>query len=269
MQTAAKRLTRLRAIHRKMTFATFERTIYYRPGWKREYYGGKAHVRPSWTMVTHRLPISSRQQPDVKGIRPVKPEDAAALCDVFLDAFRVAPEYADYPMAKFRQKASEYVAGYFDEVRGKPSSTSRVIVRKGAILVAALIKERDGKGPLLDCVFTRPDQFRKGLATAVTTAAVNELAKRGYNDLRSYALLANEPSLVWHARFGFEELPDSFVAQARCFSAKHERDRLKRFGLLTAEADTRLTATMEYWWTEVQRIDKLPLDQRHAILDDS
>jgi hypothetical protein len=35
---------RLRAIRRKMTFETFERTVPIRPGWKREYYGGMSHV---------------------------------------------------------------------------------------------------------------------------------------------------------------------------------------------------------------------------------
>jgi GNAT superfamily N-acetyltransferase len=268
MRAPAEQLTRLRAIHRKMSFETFERTVPIRPGWKREYYGGKAHVRPSWTTVTYRLVIALRPAPAIKGLRPVRSEDEPALYDAFLDAFRVAPEYADYPMAKYRTQARKYVAGYFADVRGNPSPASRVVLRRGVVLAAALVKERDGKCPLLDCVFTRPGSSRRGLATAVTAAAVNDLSARGYNELRSSALLANEPSLAWHARFGFEELPDSFVAQARCFSAKYELARLKRLGRLTAEAEMRLAATMEHWWAEVQRIDKLPVAERHAILDD-
>jgi ribosomal protein S18 acetylase RimI-like enzyme len=253
---------RVRAIRRKMSFETFERTIPVRPGWKREYYGGIARVRPSWTMVTFELDVAPLPVPPIRGLRPIEPNDAAELIPAFLDAFRFAPEYAAYTMKDFRAKATEYVNGFFGDIRGTWSRASTVVVRRGQIAAAALIKDRKPKAPLLDCLFVRPPYFRRGLATAVTTRAVNEMAAAGFTKLRSSALLANEASLAWHDSFGFRELPDVFVAQARYFSAAYERERLEKFVRLTAAERVRLTALVERWEAEWKRLEELPIEHR-------
>src|SRR5688572_5655489 len=95
---------RVRAIRRKMSFGTFERTIPVRPGWKREYYGGMARVRPSWTRVKYELDLAARRSGQVRGLRPVAEDDAGELLDAFLDSFRFAPDYAAYSMRQFRAK---------------------------------------------------------------------------------------------------------------------------------------------------------------------
>lgn len=259
---------RLRAVHRAMSFETFERTIPARPGWKREYYDGKAHVRPSWTTVTYTLTLSPRPAPAVKGLRAPAAADEPALRDAFLDSFRYAPEYADYPMAAYRRKAAEYVRGFYGDVRGRASAASAVIVRGGRVLAAALVKEREGRLPLLDCLFVRPDQFRRGLARAVATAAVNQLAAAGYTELRSNAMLANEASQAWHAAFGFRELPDLMVAQARGFCARYELERREKLGILSEPERERLAATAEYWWAEAQRLYRLPGKEAFPLLND-
>jgi Acetyltransferase (GNAT) family len=250
---------RVRAIRRRMSFQTFQRTVPVRPGWKREYYGGMARVRPSWTQVTFELDLALRPVPRVRGLRAVSPADAAELLESFLDSFRFAPDYADYPMRKFRSRAAEYVKGFFGSVRGAWSSASAVAVRDRRIAAAVLIKDRTPKSPLLDCLFVRPGYFRNGLATAVATRAVNELTAAGFTTLRSYSMLANESSLAWHTAFGFRELPDLFVAQARCFSAHYELERLVEFGRLTEEERKRLTALAEQWDAVVRRLDDLPI----------
>lgn len=259
---------RLRAIRRKISFESFERTIPVRPGWKREYYGGMARVRPSWTKVTFELDLAPRPVHTVRGLRPVAPGDAPGLIAAFLDSFRFAPEYADYPMRGFRAKAAEYVKGFFGDVRGAWSPASTVAVRGGHVVAAALIKDRTPKPPLLDCVFVRPACFRHGLATAVAARAVNDLAATRFTTLRSSAMLANEASIDWHTAFGFRELPDLFVAQARYHCALHERERLAEIGRLTTEDRERLTGVAEQWRAEVQRLYDEPSIDRYPGLDD-
>jgi len=259
---------RVRALRKKMSFEKFERTVPVRPGWKREYYGGLARVRPSWTRVTYELDIAPRPTPLVRGLRSVASDDAGELQAAFLDSFRFAPEYADYDMRGFRAKAAEFIKGFFGDVRGVWSSASTVVVRNRAIVAAALIKDRSPKIPLVDCLFVRPDYFRQGLATAVAARAVNELAAAGFTTLRSYAMLANDTSIAWHTAFGFRELPDLFVAQARCYSALYERERLEEIGQLTSHERERLSAIADRWKTEIRRLQDLPVADRFSGLDD-
>ncbi len=263
------RIERLRSIRRKMSLETFERTIPIRPGWKREYFDGRAYVRPSWTMVRFDLPLVPRQAGKrVHGLRPLNRGDAPAIETAFIDSFRFAPEYADYTMARFRRRAADYVAGFFGDTRGRPSDSSAVVVRGGRVVAAAMVKVAGSRCPLLDCVFVRPDHFRLGLASTVTTAAVNHLAAEGHRELNSYAMLANEASLAWHAAIGFRERPDLFVAQARCFSASHELKRREKLGVLSEAERARLTALADRWWAELQRIQELPPVERYSRLDD-
>jgi ribosomal protein S18 acetylase RimI-like enzyme len=251
-----------------MSFETFERTIPIRPGWKREYYGGMARVRPSWTTVTFELELVQRPERRVRGLRPVVPEDAPELVDAFLDSFRFAPEYAAYSMRDYRAKAAEFVTAFFGDVRGTWSPASAVVVQDGRIAAAALLKEPTPKPPLLDCLLVRPAYFRRGLATAVAIRAMNELAVAGFTILRSFAMLANEASLAWHTAFGFRELPNLFVAQARYFSAAYERERLQKLGRLTDADRERLTAEVDRWRAEWKLLEDQPVAIRFAGLDD-
>jgi GNAT superfamily N-acetyltransferase len=162
------------------------------------------------------------------------------------------PEYVGYTMAKFRQAAERYLAGYFGDVRGQPSAASVVAEVRGEIIGAALVKERP-KGPLLDCVFVRPDCGRKGWASALTAHAVNGLVHRGATVLYSGAMLANPPSLAWHARFGFRELPCLWVAQARAGHYAHEVRRLKHLGRPAVEVGE-VETLAEHWWAESGRL---------------
>lgn len=259
---------RLRAIRRKMSFETLERTVPFRPGWKREYYGGMARVRPSWTTVTFEIDLGVCEAPRIRGLRPAAPDDATEMIAAFLDSFRFAPEYADYPMRGFRRKAAEYVKGFFGDIRGTWSRCSTVVVRGGSIAAAALIKDRTPKPPLLDCIFVRPRYFRQRLASAVAAYAVNELAAAGFKTLRSSAMLANEASVAWHTAFGFRELPDLFVAQARCYSAHYELERLAEIDRLTDNDRERLTGLAEKWWVEVRRLEEEPIAGRLPALED-
>ncbi|MGL6096583.1 MAG: GNAT family N-acetyltransferase [Fimbriiglobus sp.] len=260
----SKQPYRLRPIRRKMSFETFERTVPWRPGWKREYYGGRAHVRPSWSTVTFVLELSEREPVSVPAVRDVTPADRPELLSAFLDAFRYAPEYCGYPMAAYRKRAREYFDGFFGDARGQPSPTSTLIINDGRVVAAALVKEDVGRQPLLDCLFVRPDVFRRGLGTAAAAVAVNRLIAAGYRELKSFAMLANVESLAWHEKFGFRERPDLWVAQARCFSTRHELERREKLGDLTDDERTRMTAYADHWGAECERLHDMPFPERYA-----
>jgi GNAT superfamily N-acetyltransferase len=238
-----------------MSFASFER-LPYRLGWKHEYYGGKAHITPSYLTVQFLLELTPRQGIDRRGIRPVTPQDAEALVEPFLAAFALAPEYADYPAARFRQTAAEYLAGFFGDVRGRWSPAS-VVAQVGRRMVGAALAKSRPQDPLLDCIFVRPEYARHGWATALTDRVVQGLRAQGETQLRSYVLLANAPSLAWHQGYGFRELPDLWVAshRARVYSYELERHRQRRD---LADTDlAALEALVARCWDEVRRLEEL------------
>jgi GNAT superfamily N-acetyltransferase len=261
-------MKRLRAVRRKMSWAAFER-LPHRLGWKHEYWDGMARLRPSWSYVTYELELAPRVPGRRRGIRPVCLADQSALRQPFLEAFALAPEYVGYPMAKFREAADKYLVGYFGDVRGEPSPVSVVAEVRGEIIGAALVKER-AKGPLLDCIYVRPDHGRKGWATALAAHAVNGLLRRGATVLYSGALLANPVSLAWHARLGFRERPDLWIARARwrhCYSELKRRDTI---GDLTPEerADfERQIAVYEAGARRLEARERQDFRSAHPLLD--
>ena len=244
-------IRRLRAIHRKMSFAAFER-LPHRIGWKHEYYGGKAHIRPAHLSVTLVLDLSPRTGRRRAGMRPIMPDDARALAKPFLAAFAQAPEYVGYPARVFRRKATEYFAGFFGEVRGKWSPASVVAEVSGEIIGAALVKQRE-QGPLLDCLFVHPWHGRQGWAAALVTRVVRALLAEGASKLESHVHLANDASLAWHQRFGFREVPDFWIASYRARFYAHELERRKD---LSEAERAQLGQLADYWWAETHRLDQ-------------
>lgn len=264
----AEMLKRLRRICRRMSFQTFE-NLPHRLGWKHEYWDGIARLRPNSTTVTFELDISPRTVFLRRGVRPVTPDDAAVLSDAFLAAFALAPEYVGYPLQAFRKQAREYMARFFGPQRGEWSPASRLAVIDGRVAAASLLR-KTRRRMLLDCVFVRPGFARRGLATALTSEAVNVLHRCGERILRSHVMLANPESLAWHRAFGFRELPDQSVAQGYYNHYAWEYERLQRIGAAEVQVST-ARERMEYWWGEVQRIWDLVCNGvpiRSPILDD-
>jgi hypothetical protein len=112
-------------------------------------------------------------------------------------------------------------------------------------------------GPLLDCIFVRPECARQGLATALATRLVNSLVQAGESQLSSCAMLANEPSLAWHHRFGFREVADVWVASCRGRFYEHELERHRELDDLSAAQWAMLTELAAHWRAEVERLAKL------------
>jgi GNAT superfamily N-acetyltransferase len=254
-RTTLKKTEPMRPLHRRMSFAAFER-IPRRPGWKHEYYGGRAHITPSHTTVSFWLDLAPREAESQSGIRSVMPEDADALLPPFLDAFRETPEYAGYRAAVFKNSAKKYIAGFFGKVRGQWSPVSVVMEKNAEIIAAALVK-RSRTLPLLDCLFVCPGHTRKALATRLVNHVVNRLRDLGETQLLSYVLLANEPSMAWHHHFGFHEVPDLWIATSRWHACAHQLERHQDFKDLPEAELANLAERTAYWRAEVDRLTEL------------
>jgi GNAT superfamily N-acetyltransferase len=249
------RLKRLRAIHRRMSFATFER-IPRRPGWKHEYYGGMAHIRPATVMVTFRLDLDRGKAVRRPGLRAVDPADAAALEAPFLAAFAAAPEYANYDARRFRKAAAEYFCRFFGDERAVWFPGSVVASIGGTPVGAALVKLGES-GPLLDCLFVHPNYERRGLATAMVARLVQALRRGDARQMLSHAMLANEASLQWHHRFGFVEVPDLRVASYRRLCYEHEVERHRSLNDIPEAELAELTKAAAQCRAEVRRLEEM------------
>ena len=208
-------ISRDRAIHRRMTLEQFEQSIPFRLGWNREYYGGKSHVRPSWTCVHFHCDISPAPIPRMKSYRTPKRGDAEDMALCFFDSFRYSPQYAEYPMSGYRRKTVEYIRNFYGDVRGVIHPASTIVVSGHRIVAAVLIKVENGKLPLIDCVFTSPSHMRKGLAQYAARRAFAILARDGFCKVRSSVMLANEKSIQWHLSVGFQELRNEMQMEMR------------------------------------------------------
>jgi hypothetical protein len=91
----------------------------------------------------------------------------------------------------------------------------------------------------------------------MVSRVVNELVKSGENGLLSYVLLANGPSLAWHHRFGFREVPDLWVASARSRFYHGELDRLGQGHVPTKKEWEEFRRLANYWEAEVKRLEEL------------
>jgi hypothetical protein len=85
-------------------------------------------------------------------------------------------------------------------------------------------------------------------------AAFAALTERGEQDVRSYALLANDVSIAWHLRFGFAERPNIMVTQSRMMAVGHELHRRRKCGILTTDDGAALKADYDRLRNEYHRL---------------
>lgn len=239
----------------------------HRLGWKNEYYGGKVHITPAHTaIVSMRLELA-RQEEDADRaafLRPVHNEDEIPLIRLFQAAFRLSVEYADYSHRALRKEAARSIHGFFGQDRAGWPSASRVAVVEGRILAAAMVAA-GSKNPILQPLFVHPRHQHQGWATALMKAVVNRLLDLGGVRLYSRCHLGNAPSLQWHAKFGFEELPDVWVAAHRARHYHCEMQRHERLGDLECEELNRLRQEEQWWWDEWRRLIALEKEDYAAV----
>jgi hypothetical protein len=114
----------------------------------------------------------------------------------------------------------------------------------------------------VDALFVRPAWRRRGLAGALVGRAVNALLAEGERLLYSGYRLGNEPSRLWHVRFGFEELPDVGVAGHRAAVYDAEWRRQRRLGGLGARELEELERLAACWHNEWLRLQSAAEGER-------
>lgn len=268
----------MRSQHISMTWEKFER-MPRKLGWKYEYWDGQAHISPGYRIVTTIVEIKPRPVRFVQlkshcRIRAVDRDDEAQLISAYFAAFRDAIEYCDWKSSKIAAAAKKDIQDFFAGKRGNPLPASRVAVAsqsksplppfdKGgksgeeSVVGAALIVEKGNGQPLLDMLFVIPEWQRKGLGTALVSAAINELYRAGMKTLESRYLLGNEASQDWHHKFGFVDEPDLFLAELYYRHARYELWRREKIGNLTEAEREALSSEVNRWKVRVDELERI------------
>lgn len=202
-------------------------------GWRYEYADGWAEIRPRHLAVKLTAPVTPRSIPDVGcRIRAVTPADRRALVTAFCDGFGDTVEYCDRTRPQIRFAAEDAVATFFAGKRGSFHPASRVAVpfdNPRTIAGAALVVQKPC-GPFLDMLFIRTRRRQHGLGTALVGTVMNALLIEGAAHFGSAYNVANHPSIAWHHKFGFAEVPDLFITRSRAQLARHELWRRQQIG---------------------------------------
>jgi GNAT superfamily N-acetyltransferase len=208
----------MRSRHLPMTWEAFE-LMPRKLGWKHEYWDGQAHISPSWQSVMVTCSVQPRPVQAACTIRPVAASDESHLITAYIEAFRDTFDFCDWELDKIRTAARDDIRKLLSGQRRPLLTASRVAgetrAEAGAtkLIGAALITEGGEEPPLLDILFVVPHWCGKGIATALVSAACNELQATRVKTLDSRYLLGNEESRAWHQKFGFTEKPDLLLAR--------------------------------------------------------
>lgn len=232
-----------------MTLDAFHR-LPRRPGWKHEYWGGRAYIQPRPSVALARAPVVSRPLcvPDGFRLRPAAPGDAPLLVHAFFDAFRDSIDYWGYPLVRIRADSQQSIETCFAGRRGAfhPASCLALAPTGRSVAGAALVVE-DADGPNLDLLFVRPRWRLRGLAVALVQSIMNALHEAGETHLGGGYNVANDASAALHRRLGFEELPDLSRVQDELHCARHELRRREQGGDLTDAERQELAQRVAHW----------------------
>jgi len=231
-------------------------------GWKYEYWDGQAHITPRAQLVTVTVELKARRAHCGAALRGVDERDEEELASLYLAAFRDTVEYCDWESPKIAASARQNIRSFFAGRRGEPLPASRVAVgaeRGGAgrLVGAALVVGSEESPPLLDMLFVAPEWQRRGMGTALVSAAINDLRGAGKQILESRYLLANEESKAWHRKFGFVEEQDLFLARLYYRHAAHELERRELIGDLPEEEHRTLTLEVDRRRAEADRLEAI------------
>ena len=237
----------------------------FHPGWKVEYFDGAAVFQPRENCAYGTLPVPPPREPELSGLafRAPDPLDAPALIALFRAAFSDTPEYAGWPDDSFDAEVEKVVADFFSGKRGPVSDATRLAIRTGAgsddgaLIGAAFVVEHEGRAALLDVLMIAPPDQRQGIARALATAVLAQLARTGREQLISRWHLANEASTAWHHHLGFREEPDLFNAKLYLRAAEQEIWRLEKLGQLPDSHRAELVRTQQHWQHEIARLETL------------
>lgn len=245
----------MKIFRRRMTFDQYK-CLPHRLGWKHEYYGGRAVLTPSHVAIaSYRLDLG-RRPPIRPEVRAARRSDRRALLRLFVDSFREVAEYAGYPRASYLNSARKAINGWYAEAPGNPWRKAASVAEVGGVIIAAALVWPDRSLPLLQPLFVHPTYQRQGWGTAVVDRLVGVLTDLGAATLTSKCHLGNRWSLAWHAKYGFREIPDLYVANARYQHYAWELDRYQRMADPPAEIIGLVRQLADYWRAEATRLDR-------------
>jgi RimJ/RimL family protein N-acetyltransferase len=234
----------------------------FEPGWKCEYWDGKAHYSPRYHAVVTTVAVAARDVDTDCLLRQPAESDIEALTPVYVAAFRETIEYFGHSQAQIAEAARRDLRNYFAGEHGQPSSASCLAIAPGSnpdeeTFAGAAMITSTVNGPLLYLLFVAPQWQRRGLATVMVSAAINELHELGEKRLTSRYHIGNEQSMAWHQRFGFVEEPDLRRARLYLQQARVELWRREKIGHLTAEERANLTVDLARWEAEVKKLEHI------------
>ncbi len=257
-----------------------------RLGWKHEYWDGYAHITPGHAVMDVSMPVEPRPSSPPCPLRPVGPEDEAALIAAFLAGFGDSVDYCDWEPAAIEKSAAKCIRDFLARARGEPLEASRVAVAAApgtdpaaaaqvqvepgevdpmtpvptAPIVGAALVVRAGEAEArLEMLFVAPAWRRRGLASALVSDALTALHAAGFDRLVSRYLLANADSRAWHLRFGFTEEPDWLAAGHLRHHAEAELRRREALGDLSDTERAALTAQIARWAARREEVDPVRL----------
>jgi GNAT superfamily N-acetyltransferase len=218
------------------------------PAFKYELRGGQAILTPQPRHFHALLDLRSAAAEALAGddepppgvmLRPVAPEDWAALERVFAAAFRTTQPFGSLDpetLLRAARACLQRTATGGDGPWVEPASFVAVAGELiGAILVTLLpagdpcsydsyywneppppdLLEQGLGRPHLTWVFVARGHAGEGVGSALLGAAVRVLRRFGYTELATTFLLGNDSSALWHWRNGFQLLPYPVSKRAR------------------------------------------------------
>jgi len=236
-------------------------------GWLYEYFDGTMYVRRCSAVVPLIL-IRGDLKPSPKlppgtTARPVTEKDEAGLRRAFEAAFWGTSDFPDCTPECFPDHARKDICDHLTGAEGTPLDASRLAEVDGKVVGAVLLREFR-LGPLLNLVFVDPAVQRRGLAGALLARAVAALPED--NPLIfSSARLANAPSLAWHERCGFLEVPNLQVLRMRAQHYDEELRRHQELGDVPEEELVRLDQKASYWIERCKTLREEVGDDYHRL----
>lgn len=135
-------------------------------------------------------------------VRIPSTEDADALAELMLDAYRGTIDYDDETLEDARSEVARYLAG------SPVLECSSVWVADDDRLASALLVSLwpSRSCPIVSYVMTAADQKKRGLASLLLVRLLATLAANGHGEVRAVITEGNAPSETLFARAGFRRV---------------------------------------------------------------
>lgn len=165
-------------------------------GWRGSSGGGVDSVSQ---IASHTVPEKLRYEIDLSSprpapdpgmwlVRPVSPDDLHGLARLMLDAYRGTIDYEDETL----DDAEAEVRSFFEDASAKPERS--YVVEDEGDLVSAILVLVDETSPFIGYVMTTASHKNRGLASLVTSTALDHLRRDGHEKVILYITEGNTAS---------------------------------------------------------------------------